>query len=163
MSESKDLPFAGTCGFYCGSCGILAAYRKGQEQQRKLATELSKYMKRTVAIQEIQCQGCQDLSKFCWGNACKLKACCRENGHNFCFQCPQFPCEDFAKFSEIYHDIPIQQSNELREMASTNTWLKKMKERWTCSKCGGPVEAETMKCLTCNYNNKNDVMKSLNK
>ena len=163
MADPAHSAFAGTCGFYCGSCSILAAYRKGQEQQRKLAYELSKHLKRTVPIHEIQCQGCSELSSFCWGHNCKIKSCARTKGVSFCYQCKLFPCETYRSFSDIYHDVPRIQSEELREAGSTEPWLEKMKARWTCVNCGGPVEADTMKCLSCNFNNRKNIEKTLPK
>lgn len=163
MAEEIRREYAGTCGFYCGSCSILAAYKKGLEQQKKLATELSKYMKRTVKSTEIQCQGCQNLSGFCWGNNCRIKACAKEKGVSFCGDCKEFPCETFHKFSEVYHDVPLLQSGELKEIGSRDEWLARMKERWTCANCGGPVEADTMKCLSCNVNCRSHVEKTMKK
>lgn len=146
-----DSSYCGCCGFYCGSCPIHIAYKKGIDFQRKLASALSVHMKRAVTVTEIQCQGCRSAAgdRDSWAHKCKLRDCAAKKGKQYCIDCGEFPCDSLMDLSEAYHNVPITQLHELKELGSEK-WLEKMAERWKCSKCTGAVEASTKKCGTCN-------------
>lgn len=161
MIEENEDSFAGTCGFYCGSCSINLAMKKDKSHQSKLAAELSKHFGRSVKIAEIQCNGCRNLSKDCWGYGCKIRTCAQNRNITYCYECKDFPCEDLSKFSELYNDVPLIQLSELKEKGVT-PWLANVKKRFSCKNCAtGPVEAGTMKCWSCGFNCKDNVIKSL--
>jgi hypothetical protein len=158
--SAEELSFIGTCGFYCGSCAIFLAAQKGKDHQRNVAAALSKHLDRTVRIAEVQCQGCQNLGKDCWGKGCTIKSCAVSKGVKFCNECALFPCENLCACAEIYQDIPLIQLQELNE-GGPEKWMEKIKERWTCPNCGGRVEAGTMRCWSCNFNCRKKVEDSL--
>lgn len=148
--DEKDMATIGTCGFYCRSCPIYNATQRGMDQQRNLAAALSKEMGRTVRIAEVKCQGCRSLTKECWGSGCKIRACALSKAHTYCSECSECPCEKLTKLSETYKDIPLIQLEELKALG-TDGWLKKVKERWTCPNCKGPIEAGIMRCWSCSF------------
>lgn len=149
MKDDSEGGSTGTCGYYCGTCPVYLAMKRGKEQQRNAAFALSKEMGRTVSASEIQCQGCRKHTGECWGRCCKIRACAVGKGLTYCHQCVFFPCEKLRDTAELYHDIPIIQSEELKELGPEK-WIEKMEERWTCPYCSGPVEAGTMRCWSCN-------------
>lgn len=149
VKDDSDGGNIGTCGYYCGTCSIYLAMKRGKEQQRSVAFALSKEMGRTVSTEEVQCQGCRKHTKDCWSGNCAIRSCAVSKGITYCHQCVLFPCQKLRDFSELYHDIPIIQSKELKEM-SPEKWIEKMEERWSCPSCTGPVEAGTMRCWSCN-------------
>jgi hypothetical protein len=148
--DDKDKATMGTCGFYCRSCSIYAATERGRDQQRNLAAALSKEMGKTVKVADVQCQGCRSLTKQCWGISCKIRACALSKGLTFCGECPEVPCEMLSTLSESYKDILLVQLEELKRLGKEQ-WIEKMKTRWTCPNCGGPIEAGALKCWSCSF------------
>jgi len=134
--------------------------KRGKEQQRSVAFALSKEMGRTVSTEEVQCQGCRKHTRDCWSRNCAIRSCAVSKGITYCQQCVLFPCQKLRDFSELYHDIPVVQSKELKEMGP-DKWIEKMEERWSCPVCTGPVEAGTMRCWSCNRKAEKHVKETL--
>lgn len=45
------------------------------------------------------CKGCAAIKKPFWGEACPVKACCENKGHEHCGLCESFPCALLNQFS----------------------------------------------------------------
>jgi len=158
VTMQKNSELCGGCGFYCASCPIHIAYKKGIEYQRKLASALSQQLKKTINFTEIQCPGCRQAKddKDAWSFKCKLRACVIDKDIDHCGKCDEFPCKMLSDLSDIYDGIPILQLHELNEN-ETEKWLELMEKRWKCQKCSGFIEAGTKKCGSCNREAKTQV------
>ncbi len=154
----------GVCGFYCGSCPIHIAYRKGIDFQRKLASALSQHIKKPVQVTDIQCPGCRQAAtdKDSWGFKCKIRNCVLDREIDNCSECKDFPCEQLLALSDTYDDIPITQLQEYNELG-LDKWLELMEVRWKCQKCTGAIEASTKKCGTCNKDHSQHVNETIKK
>ncbi len=109
----------GPCGIYCGKCYAFAdgAIRHHSSELLKALGNFEPYAERFVALLEEPvfgkypdfkemlahfavggCQGCRsdDCKLF---KACLVKQCSRDKKVDFCFQCPEFPC-DHTGFDE---------------------------------------------------------------
>ncbi len=49
--------------------------------------------------EQMHCPGCLAISKPFWADACPVKSCCEDKGHDHCGQCPQFPCNTLTAFA----------------------------------------------------------------
>ena len=49
--------------------------------------------------EEVDCKGCTSIDKPFWGESCDVKTCCEGRGHEYCGQCPDFPCETLKSMS----------------------------------------------------------------
>lgn len=82
-------PLVAKCGLNCAICSIYAAQRKGRHDWLARAAEHFK-----CRPDQVFCDGCGgDISRR-WTDAdCKIIACQRASGHDYCKDCAQFPCE----------------------------------------------------------------------
>ena len=123
----------GYCGLYCGACPVLLASQAGTG--------------------EVTCQGCKsDQIKAGWCSVCTLKACAREKGLDFCYQCEQYPCEDLEAFKTDlnypYHQ-EIYAYMEVIAQEGKAAWLEQIKTRWTCPQCGQKASWWDLACKNC--------------
>ena len=162
--QNNNEELCGCCGFYCASCPVHIAYKKGIEYQRKLASALSQQLQKTINVTEIQCPGCSQAKndKDAWGFKCKLRACAIDLDVENCGECKEFPCKMLMDLSDTYDGIPIQQMQELNEDGKEK-WLQNMEKRWKCPKCNGSIEAGTKKCGSCNRDLASHVNETINK
>lgn len=130
----------GPCGLYCGSCPIYLA-----RFNPELKTYLANYL--NCHEDQVECNGCRELTEKCWGNHCKIRLCAQGRGLESCGECVHFPCDRLHKLSLGYRDVPQQQLKELRTM-DRDEFMALMQKRWTCP-CGHPVSAYTNKCIDC--------------
>jgi len=68
------------------------------------------------------CQGCTLIEKPFWGDACPVKSCCEERGHEHCGQCLDFPC---GLLNEFAYDE--KQGDNGKRIETCRLWF--MKER----------------------------------
>jgi hypothetical protein len=127
----------GYCGLYCGSCPSYLATKAGK------ATELG--------LDE--CQGCKSgVVAKSWCAACTLKACAREKGVEFCYECVDFPCQDLEDFKNAsdwpYHSEIYDYMTIIKE-AGQEAWLCSMRIRWGCPSCGKEASWWDQTCTDC--------------
>ena len=99
------------CGLDCGKCLAFADSEiqvHARALKELLGPNFSAYAERFAAMNPVftgypafrdildflgqgTCQGCRGSG--CLLASCVVHACVREKGVDFCFQCPQFPCE----------------------------------------------------------------------
>ena len=125
----------GPCGIYCGKC---YAYSDGVIQHHssellKALGNFEPYAKRLVALLEEPvfgkypdfkemlahfanggCKGCRndDCKLF---KGCKVKECARDKAVEFCFQCPEFPC-DHTGFDENLQERWIDINRRMKKI-----------------------------------------------
>lgn len=109
------------CGLHCGKC-FAYVYGDIHEASVKLRKDLGNfepYAKRFSLFvdpvfdkycafhsmldyfAEAQCKGCrQEQCKF-YSN-CKVRSCTKERNVDFCYQCPEFPCENTGLDENLY-------------------------------------------------------------
>ena len=122
-----EIKLAGVCGLYCGKCDIYLAYSESdQERKTKIAENISKEVKKQIKPEQIVCDGCHGEDELCWGDECKIRACCFGKGYDFCFKCEDYPCSiltDFGKQHEDYQKA-VAELEEMRKVG-IDKWLEK--------------------------------------
>ena len=111
MEHAETVRALGPCGLHCGACVAFAhgdIRRHAEALQGLLGPNFAGYARRFEAMNPVfaqypgfrdllgflasgSCTGCRD--RGCLLKECPLPACVRERGVDFCFQCPDFPCE----------------------------------------------------------------------
>ena len=135
----RNRELAGICGIYCGSCPFYLAPRAGdREQVMKLAGQ------RGVDPEEVFCDGCLSdrVFKDCRECGHGFRACAREKGVTWCFECGEFPCDRLEKFLHIHvvngvshHEHVVEELAEMREKG-VGAWLGHLEKRVKCPECG---------------------------
>jgi len=111
MTTNDLLACIAPCGLVCHTCVASAGGVMKQPAQQLLhflegfdvyADKLSAFDPRLKKfrdfaevlglIAQAECQGCRDgVCKF---PGCGIAPCAKDRGHDFCYQCPQFPCNE---------------------------------------------------------------------
>jgi len=109
----------GPCGIYCGKCYAFSdgAIKHHSSELLKALGNFEPFALRFITLLEesvfkkypdfkemlahfadVGCKGCRndDCKLF---KGCKVKECARDKAADFCFQCPEFPC-DHTGFDE---------------------------------------------------------------
>lgn len=87
------------CGLICEGCEIMKA-----KEDKKIAKRISKWfkenIKKEVKIEDIRCGGCRGDRKIHWSPDCWILKCCYDDrGFDFCYQCPDFPCDRLSEWA----------------------------------------------------------------
>ncbi len=105
------------------------------------------------------CAGCngpnENKPRFC-AELCGIVICekRRNNGYEYCDECPEFPCEDVmekeSRYTTAYplYESPLNNIRLIREIGM-DAFLEKQRSEWTCKECGGPVCVQTGICRDC--------------
>lgn len=131
-----EINLAGPCGFYCGTCRHYLARTKGLLQEKGL---------------KHGCMGCRAQDKNCaW-----VKRDCvrlRKKQVAFCFECPDFPCDNLMKFDQRHlrddRLSPIGNLLRIKEIGAER-WMEEQKEEWKCPRCGGNLCVMDGECYDC--------------
>lgn len=98
------------CGLNCAKCDVLA---RGQ------------------------CRGCRGPLAHHWSPDCKFPPCAREKGHQYCFECGDFPCEELQKFSSdgrAHHRRTVENMKRMKEIG-IEAWILEQKRKGQCLFC----------------------------
>ena len=123
----------GYCGLYCGACPDLLDTKDGKAKN--------------------PCCGCKSaVNNREWCAICNLKACAKEKHLDHCRQCDEYPCDDLQTFfydpKYPYHKEAVDYLSTI-EKEGKDVWLEKMKERWSCRKCGQAATWWKQSCTVC--------------
>lgn len=133
-------PVSAYCGLFCGSCRVQLETARGEA----LPIE---------GLGDVTCHGCRSDRNPPWCAGCKLKACARRKGVEFCDRCEEYPCADFAAFrDDLRYPYHAEVPEHLRTIAEEGEpeWLRRMDARWRCRVCGEPRAWFDLACGRCN-------------
>ena len=105
------------------------------------------------------CPGChgpdENKPEFC-ANRCGIVLCRKrkENGYEYCDECPDYPCGDLKKLEDRYmtayplKESPMQNLRDIRTLGM-EAFLERERRTWSCAACGGPVCVHNGICRDC--------------
>ncbi len=114
--------------------------------------------KRALA-EENPCPGClgpdENKPAFC-SEQCGIILCRKrkENGYEYCDECPDYPCGDVkekeCRYTSKYplYESPEKNLHDIRELGM-KMFLEKERRDWTCKDCGGVISVHTGICSGC--------------
>lgn len=85
MKTKEDITLVAPCGIYCGACPMYKV---------KDDPSLREGLVKRINWNGVPCAGCRPgkgKNQFI-ANTCPTHACATERGHDFCFECAEFPC-----------------------------------------------------------------------
>lgn len=100
------------------------------------------------------CDGCLgiDAGKPEHCKKCDIKACVREMGHTYCFECVDFPCKKIKSLEKSYkirYKTSLIKNSQDVKVIGLELFMKKQQEDYTCSDCGGVVSLHDAFCSEC--------------
>ena len=98
METKDDITLVSPCGGYCGDC---PAYKVKDDPS--WAEALKKFNWNGIA-----CEGCRPLKGQCQfvDGTCETYACISGRGHDFCYECADFPCSKFNPAADKADILP---------------------------------------------------------
>jgi hypothetical protein len=77
--------------------------------QEKISKEIAESLPNKKQNYKVKCLGCKETSSSIWKTTCKVRPCCEDWGHEFCYQCGKYSCdmlEDlFGKWPEARENL----------------------------------------------------------
>jgi len=146
------------CGLFCGACEIMQAYRNSIEtgvppDWAELPAALADHIEKG----EIRCHGCKTDDVFAGCRKCGIRACAREKGVEFCFECGGYPCDRtegmiqaLERISEVMpHTKAIISNLAHIERKGRSAWIREQQEFWSCPRCGSRITWYQRSCGEC--------------
>ena len=105
------------------------------------------------------CPGClgpdEHKPEFC-AKQCGIILCAkrRENGYEYCDECPDYPCGDVMEKENRYtskyphRESPLENLRMIREQGM-DSFLEHEKKLWSCPDCGKPFSVHDSFCPHC--------------
>ncbi len=125
-------PLVSYCGLYCGACSFKTAY---ETQDQKHIRNMPSYYDHLKDNELEDCPGCR-LENKC--GECQIRDCAVDKNIDYCSQCTDYPCQlinNFVNDGKPHHEEIIDNFKLLSNIGE-DRWLKVMKNRWSCKKCG---------------------------
>jgi hypothetical protein len=142
--EKKKL--AAVCGLYCEACTLYIATTEDPERMKWMTERFQ------LSEETMRCYGCRAAKRGPYCQTCKMFACAAERGIDFCVECKDYPCHDLKQFQfERPHRIELWDDLEQIKTKSYKTWLKEIRENYTCSQCQTINSAYDLKCRKCGH------------
>jgi hypothetical protein len=124
------------CGMNCAICSAYLA---------------QKYDLKKQGIRRIYCTGCRPHGKYC---VFKQKNC-KQAGNGliqYCYECTAFPCRRLKQLDKRYrtnYRMSMIENLDFIKEQGIEKFLKKEKETWRCSECGGTISCHGGLCFKC--------------
>ncbi|MBI1919626.1 MAG: DUF3795 domain-containing protein [Geobacter sp.] len=139
-----DKKHAAVCGLYCGACSLYIGTTEDPERLTRLAARFG------FSEEAAKCYGCRSEKRFPHCENCKMSACAAGRGIDFCSECAEYPCGHLKEFqTEMPHRIELWDDLERINAVGHDQWLREVRERYSCSRCGTINSAYDLKCRKC--------------
>lgn len=131
-----DTELIAPCGMNCGICSGYLAF---------------KHDVKSKGIRMPYCTGCRPRDKKC---AFLKKRCSLllEGRVQYCYQCPDFPCQGLQKIDKRYRSqfrMSMIENLECIKKNGVRQFLAAQEEKWKCPECGGLICCHNGICFNC--------------
>jgi len=143
---------AGICGIYCGNCPNYLAFRIDDEEMIKTLSEDKGFPE-----DAIRCDGCLSnrVSRHCADCPQGFRACAKDHGVTWCFECEDFPCKRLEDFRNVHitngishHALIIDELSDMKALG-VGTWVQKKDAESRCPGCDAPNYWFAWNCAVC--------------
>lgn len=114
------------CGVFCGECEVYIAYSTNNlEAQKRIAEEFCRRNPGlSIGTEQVKCVGCKGSAANPIRNNCKVRLCAEDRGVEFCYQCPDFPCDPLEKSFAIHPGA--RENLRMISKIGPDAWVQKM-------------------------------------
>ena len=139
-----DKKLSAVCGLFCPACGIFIAQIESLEKRKKIAENLQ------VPVEALKCDGCRAKNRFTYYDTCRMAACAKEKGLDFCGECEEYPCTTLKEFqAAMPHRLELWQAQIRINDVGHEKWFKEMLEHYSCIRCNTINSAYHLSCRSC--------------
>ena len=92
----------------------------------------------------------ETLPKHC--RECRIKDCAKNKNVEYCFRCEEYPCKWIKNLDKSYkqrYNTSLIENGLFIKDIGMKQFLKKEKEKWTCSNCDGVISLHDRFCSEC--------------
>jgi len=127
------------CGMNCNICSAFLADENTLKEK---------------GVKMPYCKGCRPREKQC---AFLKKGCplLPDNKVEYCYQCPNFPCENLKKLDKKYQErFKMSMIANLKYIKENGVekFLQKDQKKWQCPKCKAVICCHNGLCFNCQLN-----------
>ena len=87
-----------------------------------------------ILLEKKECQGCRGPLDKNWSGDCPFRPCAQEKGHDYCFECADFPCEKLDAFAcdgYEHHRLAAEHLKRMKEIG-LEAWLAEQPKVMFC-------------------------------
>ena len=147
-----ELPLAGICGIYCGTCPSYLAPRSGDVEQVHAVSE-----RHGIDPVQVVCDGCLSAHVMEPCRVCRhgFRTCAADHHVTWCFECTEFPCERLLGFRDVHvkngisHHEHVVENLTYMKLHGVGPWLDVQAERARCDVCGTANYWFSRTCAVC--------------
>ena len=89
---------------------------------------------RCKVAEQGKCQGCRGPLDKHWSPDCEFLPCATARGHQYCFECADFPCQKLQAFAGDgyeHHRLAVENMKEMKELG-LERWLAQQEKPMFC-------------------------------
>ena len=136
--------FRAACGLFCPSCTLYIGTTEDPERLERLARVFG------MEPKEIICQGCGSGQVGPYCKQCKMVACARDKGIDFCGLCDDYPCPELKEFqAAMPHRIELWNDQVRLIEIGFDRWFEEKMDFFSCPDCGTVNSAYDLECRNC--------------
>lgn len=134
------------CGLFCAACTLFMATRKDSGWLEAMAARFDRPM------EDLQCDGCRAERRGFYCRECKMSACTREKGIDFCNECGEYPCEDLKTFqAAMPHRMELWENLARIGEVGYEKWFEEKIPHYSCPECGNLNPPYAISCRQCGH------------
>ena len=143
----SDKKMAAVCGLYCEACSWFIATTEDPERLERLAAQ------ENWSEEEGRCYGCRSEKRLPYCGKCKMSACAKEQGVDFCSECAEYPCSELKQFQcAMPHRIELWANLGRIKSVGYKQWLGEIRGDYACPECQTLNSTYDLKCRKCGEN-----------
>ncbi|MFV0516506.1 MAG: DUF3795 domain-containing protein [Aminipila sp.] len=102
------------------------------------------------------CEGClkSDEGKPEHCRKCKIKACVKQKGFTYCYECDEYPCKLIKNLEKSYntrYGVSLVENGRFVKANGLAVFMEQQKEKYTCPNCGGIISIHDSECSECQW------------
>ncbi len=102
------------------------------------------------------CEGClkSDEGKPEHCRKCKIKACVKQKGLTYCYECNEYPCKLIKNLEKSYntrYGASLVENSRFVKANGLAVFMEQQKEKYTCPNCGGIISIHDSECSECQW------------
>lgn len=120
------------CGLNCAACEMYLASHGDNDLHEELVTWFQENI--DPNIEKISCEGCRGPESECWTPDCYFRQCARKRKFEYCFECPDMPCDKLKEFVSdgmAHHARTVENMKKMKEMG-LEKWIASQDEVKFC-------------------------------
>ena len=99
-----------------------------------------------------KCNGCKNNDETLHCRKCQIKACAKDKGFEYCFECDDFPCKWIKSLDKSYklrYKTSLIENGLYIKENGIQIFLEREKDKWTCLDCKGIISLHNKFCSEC--------------